>query len=449
MLKHQPLLGFILLLLVQIPILPWYACHAFSPVVTRRTAALGNVSLRHTHHVLYTSVAAASESVLEKVRFREGRPTDLPTVEVIEEASYPEDEAASKSDLQYRQHHAAPYFRCAVVEEDDDDDNSKSKSKLVGYICSTRCREFEHESMATHVSDGRLLAIHSVVVPDEYRRKGIATAMLKDYVEHVRATNDGTIEKLVLLAKQNLLPFYENCGFRVIGPSAIVHGSEQWYDLELELELDRMAKTPTATVKAALGPATTIPTDVAVSAGVNENDNDPELQAPPPPQVKSTTASASSPQTRVMLTSEMKRILIEELGYTRKNVETMRVELGQAVIEKRTRCPAEGMPESWCDQSLVGLNFDTVESSQSAMLKKLEDESKYPLKVPLLGASVVLLGKGLSDALITIIKVNSSFMGASLTEEFMGVPVLAIDFLCVVLGISLGIWTWKTMRDDE
>jgi ribosomal protein S18 acetylase RimI-like enzyme len=426
MLQHQPLLGFILLLLAQL--LPWYACQAFSPVATRRTAALGVSLRRHIHTSRQRStllqLQLSEESVLEKVRFREGRSTDLPTVEVIEEASYPADEAASNSDLQYRQHNAAPYFRCAVVEDDDDN------SKLVGYICSTRCREFEHESMATHVPDGRLLAIHSVVVPEEYRRKGIATKMLKDYVEHMRATNDGTIEKLVLLAKQNLLAFYENCGFQVIGPSAIEHGSEQWYDLEL----DMMAKTPTATVKAALGPATTVPTGAAAPADVDEND-----------PVKSTTAS--SPQTIVMLTNEMKRVLIEELGYTRKNVETMRVELGQAVIEKRTRCPAEGMPESWCDQSLIGL--DNVESSQSAMRKKLENESKYPLKVPLLGASVVLFGKGLSDALITIIKVNSSFMGASLTEEFMGVPVLAIDFVCVVLGISLGVWTWKTMRDDE
>jgi PhzF family phenazine biosynthesis protein len=178
-----------------------------------------------------TAEPMVQESVLEIVRFREGRPTDIPAVAVIEKDSYPEDEAASKSTLQYRQHHAAPYFRCAVVEEGDDDDDSK----LVGYICSTRCREFEHESMATHVFNGPLLAIHSVVVQEEYRRKGIATAMLKDYVEHMRATNDGTIEKLVLLAKQNLLAFYVNCGFQVVRPSAIVHGAEQWYDLELDM----------------------------------------------------------------------------------------------------------------------------------------------------------------------------------------------------------------------
>jgi hypothetical protein len=219
----------------------------------------------------------------------------------------------------------------------------------------------------------------------------------------------------------------------------------RWKTLLLELSADKNNEgdtktddvaTETPTVKA-LGAATTIPMDASEST--NENDSE------SPPQVESTTSSSS--QTIFMLTNEMKRTLIEELGYTRKNVELMRVELGQAAIEKRTQCPPEGMPESWCDQSLVGL--ENHNDSQSAMRKKLENESKYPLKVPLLGASLVLLGKGLSDAGITIIKVNSGFRGASLTEEFMGVPVLAIDFVCIVLGISLGVWTWKTMRDDE
>jgi hypothetical protein len=195
--------------------------------------------------------------------------------------------------------------------------------------------------------------------------------------------------------------------------------------------------TETPTMKA-LGAATTSPTNASEST--NENDS----ESPPPQAVESTTSSSS--ETIFMLTNEMKRTLIEELGYTRQNVKLMRVELGQAAIEKRTQCPPDGMPESWCDQSLIGL--DDNNDSQSNMRKKLENESKYPLKIPLLGASLVLLGKGLSDAGITIIKVNSGFRGASLTEEFMGVPVLAIDLVCIVLGISLGVWTWKTMRDE-
>jgi hypothetical protein len=137
-----------------------------------------------------------------------------------------------------------------------------------------------------------------------------------------------------------------------------------------------------------------------------------------------------------MTSQETKRVLIEELGYKRKDVDRMRYELGPAIVSKRIMCPPEGgMPESW-------------KRNDEEMMKKLEQESKYPLKVPLLGVSLVLLGKGLGDAGITFIKVNMDFPGASLAAEFMGVPVLAIDVLCILLGGGLGWWTWNTMNDD-
>ena len=39
--------------------------------------------------------------------------------------------------------------------------------------------------------------------------------------------------------------------------------------------------------------------------------------------------------------------------------------------------------------------------------------------------------------------------GASLAEEFLGVPVLAIDGLCVAAGVALGAWTWENTRDKS
>jgi len=140
-----------------------------------------------------------------------------------------------------------------------------------------------------------------------------------------------------------------------------------------------------------------------------------------------------------MINQESKRILIEELGYRRSDVERMRPQLAAPVIARRLPCPAGGMPERWVDAELV------VQMQRS----KLENESKYPLKIPLLGISLVLLGKGLGDLIITLVKVSIDFPGATLAEEFMGAPVLLIDGVCVVLGLALGSWTWKTMRDKN
>lgn len=159
------------------------------------------------------------------VRFRTCRPTDIPACYAIEAASYPASEAASRSALQYRQHHCSRYFRCAVVDDDSNDNNNGDGDHdvVIGFVCSTKCHRFDHESMSVHEAAGRLLAIHSVAVAEPYRRRGIATRMLKDYIRWVleeaqdeQQQGGDPPEKFVLLAKAHLLAFYVNCGFRVM-----------------------------------------------------------------------------------------------------------------------------------------------------------------------------------------------------------------------------------------
>ena len=152
-----------------------------------------------------------------------------------------------------------------------------------------------------------------------------------------------------------------------------------------------------------------------------------------------TPTSPGDGTTALFIDQKTKRILIEELGYKRGEVERLRPELAQPILTQRMYRPnTEELPDEW----LLSEN-----DTNAALIKRLEDESKYPLKFPLLGISLVLFGKGLSDALITIIKVNIDFPGASLTEQFMGVPVLAIDAVCVGVGVALASWTWKTMKN--
>jgi uncharacterized protein YciI/GNAT superfamily N-acetyltransferase len=187
------------------------------------------------------TTSSGEDSVLSRISYRSPTVDDIPALFAIESASYPTDEAASLESLTLRLTSALPYFQCAVLSEDDYDTDNDT---IIGFCCSTRCDEFEEESMSTHAPNGSLLAIHSVVVQEDYRRGGVATAMLKHYLETIRnrnarvggsSTAANSIQSIVLLAKANLLGFYVNCGFQVNRPSPIVHGQELWYDLEQKL----------------------------------------------------------------------------------------------------------------------------------------------------------------------------------------------------------------------
>jgi len=155
-------------------------------------------------------------------------------------------------------------------------------------------------------------------------------------------------------------------------------------------------------------------------------------------EIDTPTTAAPAATTALFINQQTKRVLIEDLGYKRAEVERLRPELAQPLVDKRAYRPSEGVPEEW---------MMAEEDTTRAMLDKLESENRYPLKFPLLAVGTILFGKGFGDAAITIIKVNIDFPGATLGEEFMGVPVLVIDALCVVAGAALASWTWNTMKD--
>jgi Acetyltransferase (GNAT) domain len=64
------------------------------------------------------------------------------------------------------------------------------------------------------------MAIHSVVVAEPYRKRGIATRMLQAYIQRIATAavepQDHRAAKIVLLSKAYLLAFYVKCGFQVI-----------------------------------------------------------------------------------------------------------------------------------------------------------------------------------------------------------------------------------------
>jgi PhzF family phenazine biosynthesis protein len=111
---------------------------------------------------------------------------------------------------------------------------------VVGFVNGTCVVEpvITEESMSLHRPEGRYLVIHSVTVHSKFRRKGLGTQMLKDYIANVATYEE--IDCLFLLCKANLLSFYVQCGFSLIGLSPVVHGQEPWFDMQLDLSEARV-----------------------------------------------------------------------------------------------------------------------------------------------------------------------------------------------------------------
>ncbi|KAJ2489133.1 hypothetical protein IWW37_004222 [Coemansia sp. RSA 2050] len=146
----------------------------------------------------------------------------------LESACYSPDEAASLENMLYRYKHAQHLFLGAFAD-----------GTLIGYIMSTQVDGplVMHKSMSTHDPKGTTVCIHSVCVDPKWQRKGVASMLLQRYTEtmqeHNRSTGD--IKRLAMLSRADLVPLYERNGYKCLGPSAVSHGSEKWYDCILDI----------------------------------------------------------------------------------------------------------------------------------------------------------------------------------------------------------------------
>jgi len=181
------------------------------------------------------------------IKFRRVRASDVPRVNEIEQAGYPSDEAALRKTMEMRQREAADYFLVAeadinkllVLRPTSSTDNSSSEPsvQVIGYVCSTASRgeTLEHDTMTQHDPAGETLCIHSVCVDTRFQKMGIASLMLEQYLARLRVARQGLrkdqfpIKRVLLISKERNLGLYKRAGFKVDGPSDVVHGRDQWF----------------------------------------------------------------------------------------------------------------------------------------------------------------------------------------------------------------------------
>ncbi len=166
-----------------------------------------------------------------EVYFRPCEAADVARCAELEAAGYPADEAASPERLAYRQAHAGDFFLVAV---------QATTQRVVGFVCGTLSRAdcLTHESMGTHEPDGRTLCVHSVCVDGALRRRGVALSLLRAYVRYLDAAAAPHVRSVRLIAKPYLSGLYEKAGFKLEGPSPVVHGVETWNEFGLLLQRD-------------------------------------------------------------------------------------------------------------------------------------------------------------------------------------------------------------------
>ena len=156
------------------------------------------------------------------VIIRNVKKTDLEAVVEIEKQCFPEAEAAEKSSIEERMATFPENFFVAEVE-----------NKMVGFIngCTTNSPviydEMFHDA-SHHIPSGEIVAVFGLDVIEAYRRKGIASDLMKTFIENAR--NHGK-KAVILTCKAHLLSYYEGFGFVNNGVSKSTHGGSVWYDM--------------------------------------------------------------------------------------------------------------------------------------------------------------------------------------------------------------------------
>ncbi|KAL4063677.1 acyl-CoA N-acyltransferase [Scleroderma citrinum] len=172
---------------------------------------------------------------MENILFRNVSSDELGRAVEIECECFPPDEAASLDSFRYRQAQAPDLFLGAYLA------NASENHELIGYVCSTLSpsQSLSHDSMSNHVSGSSSVCLHSVTTTIAHRRKGIASALLREYIS--RLSTAGAYERILLITHEELQPLYKGVGFELVGLSSVKHGSRPWYEMRMILPRSEVA----------------------------------------------------------------------------------------------------------------------------------------------------------------------------------------------------------------
>lgn len=170
---------------------------------------------------------------------------DLHQITELEAKGFPPEERASLETIEFRLN-SCPEL-CSGLFIRTVNGTEIVKESLIGHIMGTKIPKFVNgeppfitlESMGKLNDDSsNTIAIHSVVILPEYQKKNLATLLLTDYIQ--KMSNQEIADRIVVIAHEPLLPFYERIGFQLIGENLNVKKDPEfskikWCDMVREL----------------------------------------------------------------------------------------------------------------------------------------------------------------------------------------------------------------------
>ena len=147
---------------------------------------------------------------------------DLDALADIEAACFPAAEAAAREEIEERLRVYAAHFYIA-----------REKGAAIGFIDGMVTDEKDlldelYADAARHDENGAWQMIFGLNTLPEYRRRGVAAALIETLCAAARAQGRRGV---VLTCKEHLLPYYAKFGFVDEGVSASTHGGAVWHQM--------------------------------------------------------------------------------------------------------------------------------------------------------------------------------------------------------------------------
>ena len=149
---------------------------------------------------------------------------DLDAVSAVEAACFPAAEAATPAEFAERLRHYGGHFWLMSDGE-----------KLIGFVDGMVTDKADliddlYAQASLHNENGAWQMIFGVNTLPEYRRRGVAAALLERAIADAKAQGR---KGLVLTCKDKLVHYYAKFGFVSEGVSESTHGGVVWYQMRL------------------------------------------------------------------------------------------------------------------------------------------------------------------------------------------------------------------------